>query len=44
MRKRRTDSGYEFSPASTSESLDAYVRTEVAKYANVAKVAGMQVD
>ena len=44
MHKRLTDSGYEFNPAGTAEALDAYVRTEVAKYAKVVKVAGMQVD
>jgi tripartite-type tricarboxylate transporter receptor subunit TctC len=44
IRKRLTESGYEFNPPGTAESLEAYVRAEVAKYAKVAKVAGMQVD
>jgi tripartite-type tricarboxylate transporter receptor subunit TctC len=44
IRKRLTESGYEFIPAGTAESLDAYLRTEVAKYAKVVKVAGMQAD
>ena len=44
VRKRLTDAGNEIGGRMTPESLDAYVRSEVAKFAKVVKDAGVQIE